>query len=576
MKQHFVSLIYFFLAALLITYPLLLHLTDRLPGLGDELLITWILNWNIHALFSNPLHIFHANIFFPYQNTLAYSDVFFTSTILGLLPALFIRQPAFIYNFTLLFSLVSLGFCTYLLVFHVTKNLYASVISGTLMAFSTFTMTRLSVLQLIGIEWVPLSLLFFIIYLEKKQFRSLVFAAIFFVIQIYNSFLPGYFLLFCYICITGIFLLQKKISLRLFLTRKVFLLSFLAILSIIPLGLPYFFVSREFAYSRDIRDAIHFGNRPEYTFYPSDKTRLKNLLLSTVYSNDTGPYKYEGYIGFTFFILFLFVFIYRLVIRKKSPGTIFTAFSVIGIGGYVLSLGPALQWGGHVLKFPFLIPLPYALGYYLIPGFNGMRNSARWEYLSLFAITILIGIVLSEAWKKQPRSMQFFLTAVICLVTIVEYPFPMPLEQVATKEQFPAVYSDISHLPENAAIVELPLYSWRMKPYASEEFLREYYSVSHFHPMVNGYSGFSPLAWEKQAEDLMLDFPDALLLERMRNHGVSYVILHKDQYDLLEKNNYQVRNQSVTTWKRIQYMLIQNPAVKLVSRRGNVFIYELL
>ena len=61
-------------AALVATYPLVLHLGDALPSdLGDPLLNTWILAWDadrirhgLHGLWNTPM-------FFPYDNTVAYS-----------------------------------------------------------------------------------------------------------------------------------------------------------------------------------------------------------------------------------------------------------------------------------------------------------------------------------------------------------------------------------------------------------------------------------------------------------------------------------------------------------------------
>ena len=68
--------------------------------------------------------------------------------------------------------------------------------------------------------------------------------------------------------------------------------------------------------------------------------------------------------GLVFFILSAAAIIYR-IINKKKNWFLFDCFFVIGIFSYILSLGPALQWGGHVIKHPFLIPLPYAVFYYL-------------------------------------------------------------------------------------------------------------------------------------------------------------------------------------------------------------------
>jgi hypothetical protein len=61
--------------ALLKTYPLIWHFATHLPGgLSDPLFVSWILAWDVHALATDPLNLFNANIFYPAQNTLALSE----------------------------------------------------------------------------------------------------------------------------------------------------------------------------------------------------------------------------------------------------------------------------------------------------------------------------------------------------------------------------------------------------------------------------------------------------------------------------------------------------------------------
>lgn len=85
LKSLFLPFIYFFTFTLIITYPLALNLGNLITGLGDELLISWIMSWNIHSLINNPLNIFNANIFYPYKGTLSFSDAFFTSSLIAFL-----------------------------------------------------------------------------------------------------------------------------------------------------------------------------------------------------------------------------------------------------------------------------------------------------------------------------------------------------------------------------------------------------------------------------------------------------------------------------------------------------------
>lgn len=557
------SFFYFVGTTIYITYPLIFHLTDYISGVGDELLITWILNWNIHAIFTNPLHIFDANIFYPYSNTLAFSDAFFTSTLFVLLPTLFLGEPVAAYNSNLLFTFVTLGFFTYLFVYYLTKNHLPSLVSGTLVAFSTFTVTKIMHPQVIGVQWVPLSLLFFLLFLKKNQIKYFAISMFFFVLQTANSFLPGYFLAFCFASIIG-FRLFKKEDISLFLSRKVISIFCITGFVIFLLSYPYLQVSAAFDYVRDIRDTIHFANRPEYTFYPSDKTRLAPVFFA-MYKDNTGPYFYEGYLGGVLFLGGIVSLWYVFIRKQYIPYTVL--FSWIALSSFILSLGPALQWGGKVIKLPFIIPLPYALFYFLIPGFKGLRNSSRWEMLAVFALSVLIGLVLTKLLHKKKNSVRIVICFLLCFFVLLEFS-PYTFKKVLVKNEFPSVYAFIQQLPKGTSIIELPIYNWNM-PHAGNEFFRMYYSTLHFKPMVNGASGFSPIPWQKQTYTFATSFPNKETIEYLKRIGVDYIVIHKTEYQV------QTPTTSFMSRETLEKKLSLFPEVTFVKQFGDDYVYKL-
>src|ERR1700741_312510 len=57
------------------TWPAVLPLGgDNGKDLGDPLLETWQIAWIGHALVHSPLDLWQANTFWPYRDTLAFSD----------------------------------------------------------------------------------------------------------------------------------------------------------------------------------------------------------------------------------------------------------------------------------------------------------------------------------------------------------------------------------------------------------------------------------------------------------------------------------------------------------------------
>lgn len=573
-KPWTIALLYFILTTLCITYPLIFHLSDYITGKGDELLIVWIMHWNIYALFHQPLHLFDANIFYPYHTTLAYSETFFTSTLIAAIPLLLCREPAMAFNSNLLFTLITVGFFTYLLVYSLTKNFFAGIISGTLLAFSTFTLTRIAIIHVIGIEWIPLALLFFIKFCKTYQAKYWVFFCVFFVLQLYNSFLPGYLIVFSVVCLI-LFTPQKKKLFQALLTKQCMIASLCTLIAILAVGLPFYAVSQEFHYTRDIRDAIQFANRPEYTFYPSSKTRLEGIIHNLLFQHDTGPYKYDGYLGFVLIVLTISLLFYSFVYPRKKIHKLFLPFLLIGAGSFLLSLGPAFQWGGHVIKKPFIIPLPYAIAYYVVPGFKGLRNSGRWEMLTVFALCVAAGLFLAKVYKGRPLWLVKTITVILCVLVLAEISFPLPYESIPTKEQFPQVYPYLASLPQKSSLIELPLYSWYMAPYSMNEFMREYYSTADFQPMVNGYSGFSPHEWERRSDEYMTEFPDDKTIGYLRSIHLDYIILHKKEYDTLEKNGYTILKKPAVTFTQVQQGLKKYRNIVFLKQFGDDYVYKI-
>src|SRR6185369_4652669 len=132
-----IAFILFCLSALYITFPLIFHIETLATGLGDELIIAWIQSWVIHSLLSgNIFSVFEANIYFPYHNTLAFSETFISSSIFLLPVKLFFKEPIALVNLNFICSLILLGFSVYLLSYYLTKSFFASLLSGILVIFS--------------------------------------------------------------------------------------------------------------------------------------------------------------------------------------------------------------------------------------------------------------------------------------------------------------------------------------------------------------------------------------------------------------------------------------------------------
>jgi hypothetical protein len=576
MLKHFCAFVLFSLGACYITLPILTHLGDTTTGLGDELVVAWIQNWVIHAISTgNILSIFNANLYYPYQNSLAFSDTFFTSSIIALIPRLAIGQPIVANNVTLISSLIMLGFSIYVLSYYLTKDFLASLLSGLLVLFSPAFLSNVYQLQMIAIVGLPIATLFFMVFLNTNKSRYLGLSLIAFLLQFYNSFLPAYFILVSYIIILIFYWFNKRKQTRKIFTKKNLLFIFSAIVLLIPIIQPYYQVSKEFHYVRDVRDAIHFAIQPEDLLYPGPATRLQPFFMDTIPTNkfsQNGEFK-PGYLGLIFSLLFVVVIIYIFKNRKKSNFELMI-FSSIGLLGLLLSLGPFLHIFRQTVHKPFPIPLPYLLFYYIAPGFQGFRNSARWEILFILAFAVVIGIVLSMMLRKYSQRSKVIIYLLLIVGIVSEFNFPLHTDKVPQVENFPKVYNWLETTPRDAALVELPAYNWGWWPYTQHELWREYYHTEDFRKTVNGYTGFSPPPWQKMIAELNAQFPLESSTRQLKSMGIDYIIVHKDEYDACGKVAICGTPPKTNGIKIIQESK-KNKNLLLVKQFDNVYIFKL-
>ena len=565
------SFLIFLTASLYITFPLVFHLGSLATGLGDELVIAWIQNLVIHSLTTNPFSLFEANIYYPFHNSLAFSDLFLTSSILSLIPLKIIGEPIATVNFTLISSLAMLGFFTYLLIYYLTKDFCISVLGGMLIIFSPAVLDKVVHLQILSIQWVPLSILFFIIFIRTQKTRYLIFSLISFLLQTYNSFLPGYFIAFSLFIISLYSWFYDKKKTKKLITKNNILFIALSITLIIPIVIPYYSVSNEFAYTRDIRDAIHFAIQPEDLLYPGSSTRLKDYLYFLPFNqfSQNGEFK-PGYLGLVLSLLCIFA-LYYFIRNFKKNGFYVRSFITISLLGFILSLGPVLHLGRQTIHEPFPIVLPYTLFYYILPGFQGFRNSSRWEMLFIFGIVVVITLILHNLFKRYSSKRKVIIYLLLFVGIIAEFSFPMHFEKIIQRKDFPLVYSWLAITPRDTKIIELPIYNWNMWPGTQNELLRQYYSTSHFRKMVNGYTGFSPPPWQNLVVNISKDFPSDNITKLLKQLNIDYIVMHKKEYDILSIDNW-VKDKNGIDLVNVLY---KNKSIKLLKKFGNDYVFSI-
>jgi hypothetical protein len=144
--------------ALLVTWPLVLHLPSRIaPDLGDPVRTAWQIAWVGHALVHDPLHLFDSNTFYPNPLSLAFSD-----SLLGYGPAGLIGSGTVAalvrYNLLFLFAWSLCFFGAYLLARELGVRRMAAAVAGVAFAYAPYRITEAGHLHVISSGGIALSL----------------------------------------------------------------------------------------------------------------------------------------------------------------------------------------------------------------------------------------------------------------------------------------------------------------------------------------------------------------------------------------------------------------------------------
>jgi hypothetical protein len=207
-------------------------------------------------------------------------------------------------------------------------------------------------------------------------------------------------------------------------------------------------------------------------------------------------------------------------------------FVAVLLAAMWLSLGPIPQSLGR----PVEIVAPYRLLLEHVPGFDGVRVPARFAMIVALALAALAGY--GAAWVSQARLGRAILivAAVVAVLEGTRLPFIVngayalrdfntPEARLLRPARAPAVYREVAAQPSDAVLIELPL--------GPPDFdLRAmFYSVVHWRPLVNGYSGFYPPHYGRLITALS-EIPRHadVSMEALRSTGATHLILHQAAY----------------------------------------------
>lgn len=526
---------------------LLFNLSTNLPDWNDYSLYVWIINQNADHLRNLQFQgFFNTNIFYPFEGSLLFSDLFFPQSIVAVLLQYFTSNPVLIFNIIFFLSI----FLNIIASLFFWKNFFTSKLilffATLITAFSPFIFLNSGHFQIFSI-WPIFFALAFLFRNELTKRNGIIvgfWTAVQFMVGVYYAI----FLLFA----GGIWYLFKYWEGRRDKEKVVDLIkhaSFAGITFFLLAGFfifKYIEVQRAYHISKFYWEYVIYAvHLTDYLFAPYD-----SLLSSTYYIARWNAFDQHfgnsaGFPGLILLILGLSgFFFYQLRRGERSISFPFSFyrlyFALLMTFGFIFSLGPRLSINGTYIG----IPLPYDLVLKLVPVFEPIRAVARWSFFFYLGLAYFALIGLQKFIKKFGKE------PVVIVVLSVLYIFEIiPIvKPTESKNYYPAAYQSVSSLCQERpqVILEYPLTQDKKGAniitnltYKTQMVMA---TLHHKCKIINGYSGYDPLDYQRYENELytivtVRDEKEFWRLMRQRNINIFKLNkneVYKDKVDFIE------------------------------------------
>ena len=412
-----------------LTYPQVLELTSHVGAHYDSLFGVWRIAWIAHQLRTDPRHLFDANIFYPEQNTLAYSDALMLP---GLAAAPLIWagvSPVLVYNLLVLLSFVSSGAAMYWLARTLGGSQTAGWLSGIVFAFHPYRFAHYSQIELLWTCWIPLA--FWALHRTIATRRPLFGATLGLMValQALCCLYYGVFLVTALVVLAAVLATSVRLREVLALAPAAAAAVGVAAALLIPYALPY------------AANATLVGVRTTQDLERWSPT-LANYTVARsghwLYRVDPAAFdQLEG-------VLFpgAVVLVVAAIGLLGRPGRSTIAYLILFLVALDLSLG-VNGW-----LYPFL--------YDFVWPYKALRVPARLFVIvaaSLAALTVA-GVGRIEAWTAGSRAKRLILSSILAFAVLENLSHPLSLRPAINRA--PRLYAWLSE-QETSPIMEWPL-----------------------------------------------------------------------------------------------------------------------
>ncbi len=509
---------------ILFTWPLGRDPFGTVLAVGpDANLFMWTLGWNVHAFLAQPLALFDANIYYPFANTLAYSENLIGSAVFAAPVIWATGNLALALNLVEMLSVVLCAMGAYVLARRMGLTPLAACLAGLIFAFSPARFFRTGQLHQGPVQWIPFGLASLHAYLGGGRRRDLWLACAFFSLQALTSGHGAAFITLAYaLLIVHHIAARRPVDLM----RRVrdFGVTGLALLAPSALlYLPYRRAQAEMGLRRSLENWVV---TPE-SFIASPAHVHQWLLAQfsrTPVADTASAFLFPGYLPLALALAAAVIIWPRRAVHTGPAGAAHEAIgppvaaarggAMLAVAGWWLALGPPVG----------IWPLVYDW-----PGLSFVRVPSRFLVVGILGLSLLAAFGAERVFDRvRPRARRPLAFA-MGLWLVIEFA-AFPLQVVPAPGAPPAADRWLASLTGPVVVAELPLadprHAGAFERRQTEVML---HTTAHWHKTVHGYSGIRP-PFHDALYGIMQSFPDEACLDRLREVGVTHIVVHPDWY----------------------------------------------
>jgi hypothetical protein len=523
------------LLACAFTYPYILNFNDagRLDT-NDGRWSIWVVSWVAHALTTDPLNLFRANIFYPHTNALAFSEGNIVEGVIGAPVWLLTKNPYSTHNFVFLFAFAQSFVATYYLIRHLTGDRRAAIVAGVMFAFCPFAFVRQAHIQLLMVGFLPWCMLSWHRLLERTTIPRAIELG---VVMCLTGLACAYYGIFAggMIAMATIwFAISRGLWRDTTYWMAIAVAATVCIGLIAPFFLPYIRMQEATGFQRALSG--------QYS------ANISAWLNSSAWAHRWwGPYLWKPSEGLFPGILAIVLGCWGATFVKERDGIGLkrdeTRFYIgLAIFTFWVTLGPDAGL--------------YTVLYYTVPVFSFLRAPSRAGIVVTLCLVVLAAPALIALMRRRAVNTAF---AILLLLAVADlYRAPLRMREAPP---LPEAYRALARLPRGP-VIELPYWATSIEYHRHAEYMLA--STAHWQPMINGYSDHIPQDF-RDAAPVLATFPSPESFAVLKPLAARYAVFH---LDLMAPT---VREDLI---RRLDVDYVTN--LRPIDKSGDVWLYEIV